>query len=62
MLDSNSSITLYNQIREYILENIRLGNYKKGQRIPSERELSSILGVSRMTVRQAISSLVKKIF
>ncbi len=60
MLDSNSSITLYNQIREYILENIRLGNYKKGQRIPSERELSSILGVSRMTVRQAISSLVKE--
>lgn len=60
MLDANSSIPLYIQIREYILENIRLGNYKKRQRLPSERELSTILGVSRMTARQAVTSLIKE--
>lgn len=60
MLDSNSSIPLYIQIRDFILENIKNGVYKKGQRLPSERQLSLDLGVSRMTARQALVSLIKE--
>ena len=45
------------QIREYILEQIRTGALRQGQRVPSERELCRRFGVSRMTVRQALDRL-----
>lgn len=38
-------------------EQIRAGRYRPGQRLPSERELSELLGVSRPTVREALQSL-----
>jgi len=60
ILESNSPIPLYIQITNYIIGNIKNGNYKKGQRLPSERELSTILGVSRMTTRQALLSLIQE--
>jgi GntR family transcriptional regulator len=60
VLEVNSSIPLYVQIKNYIIENIKNGVYKKGQRLPSERVLSIILGVSRMTTRQALLSLVQE--
>jgi GntR family transcriptional regulator len=37
---------------------IEEGEYGPGERIPSERKLSSRLGVSRMTVRRAVENLI----
>jgi GntR family transcriptional regulator len=51
---------LYLQIQEYLAEQIESGSLLPESRIPSERELSSDLGVSRMTVRRAITELVNE--
>lgn len=45
------------QIRDYLLEQIKSGELRHGQRVPSERELCQRFGVSRMTVRQALDRL-----
>ena len=60
VLEPNSLIPLYVQIKNYINDNIKNGVYKKGQQLPSERELSKSLGVSRMTTRQALVSLIQE--
>ena len=49
---------LYNQIQEYITELILSGKLAPDAKIQSEREFSEELGVSRMTVRRAITELV----
>lgn len=51
---------IYLQIQEYLAERIVSGELKPETRIPSERELSTELGVSRMTVRRAITELVNE--
>lgn len=48
----------YIQIQESITSWIDTGDLKPGDTVPSERQLSEQFGVSRMTVRQAVSSLV----
>lgn len=58
MVDKNSTVPIYIQIEEFIKKNIEQGLYLSGQPLPTERELTELLGVSRMTVRQAISNLV----
>lgn len=45
------------QIIDYFLEKIETGAYKPGDRIPTERELTEILGVSRVPLREAICAL-----
>jgi GntR family transcriptional regulator, transcriptional repressor for pyruvate dehydrogenase complex len=40
-----------------IQDQIRKGNLRPGTRLPSERELSEALGVSRPTVREAVQAL-----
>lgn len=54
----DSSKTLYKQVQEYILNKINEGIYKLGEAIPTERELSQKLSVSRYTIRRAIQDLV----
>lgn len=49
---------LYVQIQEYLAEQIFSGRLPPDSRLPSERDLSEELGVSRMTVRRAITELV----
>jgi len=46
------------ELSNYILEGIMRGSIKKGDRIPSERELSEKLGVGRSTLREAIKVLI----
>ncbi len=48
---------LYRQVRAALQGMIEGAEYESGDRIPSERELSERLGVSRMTVRRAIEDL-----
>ena len=50
----------YYQLREIIREMVRSGAWSPGELIPSERELSERYGISRMTVRQSVSDLVKE--
>lgn len=50
----------YLQIFESLYDQIESGHYKPGDQIPSERDLSQQLDVSRMTVRQALNSLVNQ--
>ncbi|HWI62078.1 MAG TPA: GntR family transcriptional regulator [Symbiobacteriaceae bacterium] len=47
----------HDQIRTYLLEEIRSGRLGPGDRVPSEWELSQQFAVSRMTARQAVSAL-----
>ncbi len=59
-LDENSPIPLYYQLENLIKEEIEEGNYKEGEKIPSERKLSELSNLSRMTVRKAVENLVKE--
>lgn len=45
---------LYHQVVGVIRQRIADGEWSPGQRVPSERALSEILGVSRITVRHAV--------
>lgn len=58
-LDKNTPIPLYFQLEKLILEEIENGSYPVGSLIPTEKELSQIFDISRTTVRQAISNLVR---
>ncbi|MGI6608723.1 MAG: GntR family transcriptional regulator [Erysipelotrichaceae bacterium] len=60
MYDIYNKVPLYYKLADTIEEKINDGVYPKGEKIPSERELCEIYGVSRMTVRLAIDELVKK--
>ena len=57
ILNRNSPVPFYSQIRQQLLEQIRSGRLLPGQPIPSEHEISARFGVSRMTARQAMKSL-----
>lgn len=51
---------LYLQIREVIYKKIINGEYKEGERVPSENELTKMFNVSRMTVSKALEELVNQ--
>lgn len=50
----------YLQLADLIQEKIATNEYSLGSKIPSERELSEVFGISRMTVRKAIEVLIEK--
>ena len=52
-----SNSPLYEQVFEQIKNAVRNGDYKKGNLLPSEKELMELTGVSRVTVRQALKLL-----
>lgn len=51
---------LYMMIQDYILDQIRKGNWKPDDQIPPERELAEQFQVSRITAKAAIVGLVNK--
>lgn len=59
-LDKNSPIPLYYQLAELIRERVRSGALRPGDQLPSERELGEQAGISRMTARQALASLLRE--
>lgn len=59
-LRPDSELAVYTQIEEQIADRIQAGELPAGTRIPAERELAAGLGVSRMTVRQALASLAAR--
>lgn len=52
------SSPVYIQIHNQLREQIEGGKWQVGEKIPAERELATTFGVSRMTLRQAIQTLV----
>lgn len=51
---------LYKQLKEHIRTWIESNRLQPGDKIPTERELARLWGVSRLTVRQAIAELVEE--
>ena len=58
-IDRKKPIPFYYQIEEILREKIISGEIKEGEPIPTEEKLEEIFGVSRTTIRQAISNLVR---
>ncbi|HMO59565.1 MAG TPA: GntR family transcriptional regulator [Roseiflexaceae bacterium] len=58
VLDSASPLPLHAQLEHALREQLQQGQWKAGDLFPSERELMQRAGVSRATVRQALSALM----
>lgn len=54
-----SPVPLYYQLVGIIRESVQAGQLKPEEKLPPERDLADLLGISRMTARQAISLLVR---
>lgn len=59
-LSRDSAVPLYQQIKHVLLQDIKSGVLEPHTRLPSERKLVEQFGVSRITVRQALSELVQE--
>lgn len=57
-VNKNSPLPLYYQLKENILEQIINDEFKKDDKLPSERELAEYHDISRMTVKKAVDILV----
>lgn len=60
IIDKNSSIPFHKQLQDLIISQIKSGELKPGAKIPSERELSDIYGVSRATSKNAVLALLNE--
>lgn len=59
-LDKSVPIPLYYQLKTLLLEGIKSNAYPVDSMIPTEKEISEIFEISRTTVRQAITELVRE--
>ncbi len=57
---SDSASPLYEKVKDFVLGNIGSGKWARNSRLPSENELVSALGVSRMTVHRALRELTSE--
>jgi GntR family transcriptional regulator len=61
-IDPYSTEPLYYQLKEILRKNILSETWKSGEKIPTEKQLSKMFGVSTAVVRQAVSLLVEEGF
>jgi GntR family transcriptional regulator len=59
-LSSETGVPLYIQIRNLLREQIRLGEWQADEPMPTEDQLVAHFGVSRTTVRQAMTDLARE--
>lgn len=59
-IDKNSVIPIYYQLARLMREQIRKGEFKPGEALPTEMEIAERYEISRMTVRRAIAELVSE--
>ncbi|WAH36033.1 GntR family transcriptional regulator [Alicyclobacillus dauci] len=57
MIDRGSDIPIYQQLKDWMMNQIEQGVWKEGDTLEPEREMASRLGVNRLTLRQALSEL-----
>jgi GntR family transcriptional regulator len=62
IINYDSKVPLYFQLKEQIRKNILSGGYKEGDLIPSERELGDQYDLSSTTIRRALNDLVQENF
>ncbi len=55
--DSHKTVRLYRRVADDLVQSIRDGVYRPGEKLPAERELAEAFGVSRPTVREAMIAL-----
>ncbi|MCD9026187.1 GntR family transcriptional regulator [Cohnella silvisoli] len=60
MAKASQRIPLYTQIRKYIQDQVTQKIWLPNDRIPSENELANQFGVSRITVKNALSELIEE--
>lgn len=60
MLERTSTTPLFAQVAQRISTSIASGNLRPGQQIPTEPELATTFGVSRITIRRAIEELSER--
>lgn len=53
-------IPLYYQLKQFLISEIKAGKIKTGECMPTEQEMMTKLGISRTTVRQALSEMVNE--
>lgn len=58
-IDRRLPTPAYLQLHAHLVESIESGQWPSGQALPSERDLSAAVGLSRMTVRRAIEEAVR---
>jgi len=58
IIDKNSFTPIYHQLYKYFETQIRNGDLKPGDTLPTEMELADRFDISRMTVRKAIYELI----
>jgi DNA-binding FadR family transcriptional regulator len=56
-LEPIRSVQMYEQLCDRIVEAIRTGRWAPGDQLPPERELAKALGVSRPSLREALTAL-----
>ncbi|WP_066309600.1 GntR family transcriptional regulator [Bacillus sp. FJAT-29814] len=59
-LNKADVLPLYKQLTDILRGDIEKGKFKKGEKIPTEIELSRLYNVSRITVRNALEELAKE--
>jgi len=60
VLDESSGVPLYRQVEVDLLRRITAGEWVPGAQVPSEPVLCSQYGVSRVTMREAVTRLVQQ--
>ena len=60
MLNPEAPAPLYRQLAAELTHRISSGQYRRGERLPSEPELAALHHIGRPTVRQATDLLVRK--
>ncbi|BEU88923.1 GntR family transcriptional regulator [Selenomonas sp. TAMA-11512] len=59
-LNESSAEPLYQQLKDKLKRKIEAGEWQKGDKIPTELDLSQTYQVSRITVRKALDTLVRE--
>lgn len=59
LISKSAPEPIYQQIKKTIQQRIASGEWRAGQKLPSENELVAVLGVSRMTINRALRELTQ---
>jgi ABC-type glycerol-3-phosphate transport system substrate-binding protein len=60
IIDRNSAIPIYYQLRQHFKSQIETGELRPGDQLPTEAELCDRLSISRAPVRQAMAELARE--